>query len=443
MSGRSLDEFDLAEVLSQLVDKSLVVADEDNAGVVPTIRVDPPVRAGAARGCGRRSRGSAGAPTATSRWLRRRGGGYGAGSGYAAAAEAAREIDELPCRARLGGRDTLSRPRAATRRSRRSERHDDRVRRDGLGRHGRRHPRHARASLVPARCFLGDHGGRDSAPIWSGPRSSPRSWKLSKPRSEAGNPQRAKDPRFWDTSAATSKPCLYATPRDWVARAREADDSYELGHTLIMHGTALQASSSDADQGVAVLEEAVRIGRDAGIASVLSIGLTAYAGSLPIDSLDGATHALALLDEAIDVGMTIGDKQAVASAQMTKASIATRLGHWAAALPHDRRSGRAFPPARRHAAVGRGLLDGRLVVRRVGSPRARSCPRGRNRYRDGSIGQLGDLVEEPRGGHREETILAGIGEQRLAELRERGASLENAELVAYLRAEVDGVIAER
>ena len=33
VSGGSLDEFDVADVLSQLVDKSLVVVDEDDAGV--------------------------------------------------------------------------------------------------------------------------------------------------------------------------------------------------------------------------------------------------------------------------------------------------------------------------------------------------------------------------------------------------------------------------
>jgi hypothetical protein len=39
-------------------------------------------------------------------------------------------------------------------------------------------------------------------------------------------------------------------------------------------------------------------------------------------------------------------------------------------------------------------------------------------------------------------LLAGLGEDRFAELRDRGAALEAAEAVAYLRAEADRVLGE-
>jgi hypothetical protein len=62
---------------------------------------------------------------------------------------------------------------------------------------------------------------------------------------------------------------------DWVERARASGDPYELGTALALYGAALQPS--DPDGSMAAHEEVVRIGREAGIASVLSIGLSAVA----------------------------------------------------------------------------------------------------------------------------------------------------------------------
>jgi hypothetical protein len=39
-------------------------------------------------------------------------------------------------------------------------------------------------------------------------------------------------------------------------------------------------------------------------------------------------------------------------------------------------------------------------------------------------------------------LLAGLGEDRLATLRDRGAALEPADAVAYLRAETDRVLGD-
>ncbi len=60
--------------------------------------------------------------------------------------------------------------------------------------------------------------------------------------------------------------------------------------------------------GIAMLEESVRVARDAGIFSALSIGLPFLAGMLPIEESE---RALALLDEAIEVGRLVGDRWGV------------------------------------------------------------------------------------------------------------------------------------
>jgi hypothetical protein len=225
--------------------------------------------------------------------------------------------------------------------------------------------------------------------------------------------------------------------QEWVERAREADDSYELAHALILHGSALQGSGQD---GAAVLEEAVRIGRDGGIASALSIGLTSLAMSVPIVSLEEAPRALALLDEAIEVGTTIGDRQAVSSANMTKATIANQLGQWNRAL-------RAIADAAEQhlqlglmtglagaywvaalSFVGLGHLEPAAVL--FGAANAANV---QPNYPEWAM---------ERRKAADAAILQGLGEDRLAELRDRGAGFVPAAAVAYLRAEADRVLGD-
>jgi predicted ATPase/class 3 adenylate cyclase len=81
--------------------------------------------------------------------------------------------------------------------------------------------------------------------------------------------------------------------QEWVERARETGDPYEVGHALILYGSTFQMS--EPEQAVATIEEALQIGRDAGITSVLSNGLLALGAFLPVESIDNAERGLALL----------------------------------------------------------------------------------------------------------------------------------------------------
>jgi predicted ATPase len=231
---------------------------------------------------------------------------------------------------------------------------------------------------------------------------------------------------------------------EWVERAREAGDRYELAHALILFGSTMQ---SDPARSLATIEEAVRIARDAGILSALSIGLTALSGQtfgsdraiadIPPDEL---ADGLALLDEAVEVGTAIGDRQAVSITMTNKAFIAAQLGEWRPAL---RASADAavqhlqlgalnglFGPlwAAAIAFVGVGHLDVAAVL--IGAADARGPRWWRGDWSGGIMGST------------EAAVLEGLGEAPLAALRERGGALDPAEAVAYLRVEVDRVLSD-
>src|SRR6185295_2044232 len=81
---------------------------------------------------------------------------------------------------------------------------------------------------------------------------------------------------------------------EWAELARASGDDYELAMALsVLATTRLQEPD-----GLATLEESVRVARDAGIFSALSVSLPFLASMLPIEESE---RALALLDEAIEV----------------------------------------------------------------------------------------------------------------------------------------------
>ena len=225
---------------------------------------------------------------------------------------------------------------------------------------------------------------------------------------------------------------------EWIERARESGDRYELGHALILYGATFQAS--DPDRMSEVVEEAVAIGRDDGITSVLSIGLSTLAQTRTIETPEDAASVLALLDEAIALGMTIGDRHGVSVAVENKANVALRLGQWELGL---RASADA---AEQSLAFGIVTLLGRTCAI------ASLCLIGLGRPEPATVLLAAADVRDDRSTWPEwsldlataagPALLEGLGEQRLVALRDRGSALENAELVAYLRAEADRVLAE-
>jgi hypothetical protein len=232
-----------------------------------------------------------------------------------------------------------------------------------------------------------------------------------------------------------------ARGEEWVERARESGDAYELGSALCLYAATLQ--DVDPDAATAAIDEAVRIGREAGIASVLSTGLVSLAAQVRIDSLADAPRALALLDEAMEVGMAIGDRTVVTASRSNKAAIAGLLGDWTdslrmAAVVADEQFQLglvyqlpvAFQIAMNafcalgHAEPAAVLMGAGLAI--VGS---QSWP-------------VGPLVSGSGVDATEAVLHEQLGEPLLRQFSERGAAMDVAVAVAFLRSEADRVLGD-
>jgi predicted ATPase/class 3 adenylate cyclase len=110
----------------------------------------------------------------------------------------------------------------------------------------------------------------------------------------------------------------------WLASARERNDPYEISHALI-----LLASSrlGEPERAIPVADEAVQISRANGIASALLYALIVR-GTLPAD----AATVMAIFDEATDVARELGDRHGGAVVDAMRGTVASREGNWSLAL---------------------------------------------------------------------------------------------------------------
>jgi len=230
--------------------------------------------------------------------------------------------------------------------------------------------------------------------------------------------------------------------QEGVERARESGDPYELVNALSMFGGTL--IHSDRDLAIAIGEEAVRVSRDAGIASALAMALMVLASVLP----SGDIRALAVVEEAIDVAASTGDRHGVAMNSAVKATVAARSGQWRTALRASCDAaerglelgdvitlGQAYWAAVL-AFAGLGHLEPAAVL--AGGPA--NLRGNRSSPRKPLTIALMDGVEFSRS--TDAALVAGLGEDRYAAFRDRGAGLEHTEAVAYLRAEADRALGD-
>jgi predicted ATPase len=223
-----------------------------------------------------------------------------------------------------------------------------------------------------------------------------------------------------------------------VVLARPTNDPYELGYALTIFGVAAGYSSSGSTEAVPALEEAVHIAREAGIASTLSAGLLTLAVMLPLDEVP---RKFSLLDEAIEVSRTIENRLAICSCNGYKALLAAHSGEWRSALrasadaaEQQRKFGVTGPLhpslwAAAVALVGLGYPEPAAVL--VGAADAKGPAGIRRPLEDWGIEMAVST---------DASLLASLGEERLAALRSRGAVLEPAEALAFLRAEAERVL---
>jgi predicted ATPase/class 3 adenylate cyclase len=217
--------------------------------------------------------------------------------------------------------------------------------------------------------------------------------------------------------------------QEWADLARESGDDYELALALTLLATARM---QEPEVGIAILEESVRVARDAGILSALSIGLPFLAGMLPVDESE---RALALLDEAVEVGRLVGDRWSVRQVTMAKGLIALQRGEWRSALQlaldfidHDVGTALADPLFQASIALCRlgGFEPTAVILGKADSITTRNGP-------EWALDMLAAT---------DAALLAALGEQQAAELAARGAAIEYADAVAYLRAQAESVLRE-
>lgn len=216
--------------------------------------------------------------------------------------------------------------------------------------------------------------------------------------------------------------------QEWVELARASGDDYELALALSL---VAAARMREPGVGIAALEESVRVAREAGVFSALSISLPFLAGMLPIEESE---RALALLDEAIEVARLVDDRWSLPQITLAKSAIAAQRGDWPTTLRMavdyvDRDEGTAvtipfFLAGHALCRLGRFEPAAVLVGKADAMTTARSGPDWAT-----NLGTATDAA-----------LLEALGEQEVAALAARGAALENADAVAYLRAQTESVL---
>ena len=241
------------------------------------------------------------------------------------------------------------------------------------------------------------------------------------------------DSRRLRTSGQCSRSCGAISNRSWDTRKSgwTSPGRREMTTSSPWRSSCLQARAmNEPEVAVATLEESVRVARDAGIVSALSIGLPMLAGILPVEQ---SARALALLDEAVEAGRLVGDRWSVRRVTGTKVVIALQRGEWRLALQLtldliDIDVALALADVLFGAAIALGRL-GRFEAAAVVLGRADAMA-----SRRGGMQWTLDLVAAT-----DHAILAALGEEHAATLAARGAALDYADAVTYLRAQVASI----
>jgi non-specific serine/threonine protein kinase len=232
--------------------------------------------------------------------------------------------------------------------------------------------------------------------------------------------------------------CQHAS--DFLDVARASGDPNLIAQGLLLYAMAVR--SIEPDVAIATQEEAIRVARDAEILSALSNGLMILAAYVRVEEPE---RALALFDEAIEVGTRVGDRHGVAAAILGKGEIALARGDYHAAL-------RATADAAEQKLQAGYLVEllpcfdvaaRALCALNCFEPAAvliaKSDAIDATEY-DASLWYRQDPVWQPESiSLTRDALVDALGEEHFAVLSARGGALGLAEAVDYLRAEADRV----
>jgi predicted ATPase len=210
----------------------------------------------------------------------------------------------------------------------------------------------------------------------------------------------------------------------WLAGARERDDPYEVSFALSLLASGLRVS--DPPRAQLAADEAIRLAREHGIGSALLYALLARA-SLPTDP--GEKYAF--LDEATSVATALGDHYGAARTDGLRGLIAAREGEWGIALHSFVRVATAkfavdetqiLPEASRGAAIALahlGDLEGAAVMLSFAE----------TNFPGMALDAVGAaLLTETR-----EFLRDGLPDIELAQLTARGVSLSTRDAITLMR----------
>jgi predicted ATPase len=212
---------------------------------------------------------------------------------------------------------------------------------------------------------------------------------------------------------------------EWVETARASNDGYELSHALLLLASMEQALEEPDAQ--AHVEEAARVARETGTLSALSIALGLLIYWVDIES-DDRERALALLDEAAEVAYAIDDRVASSIAIGNRAILLAAIGDPREALAVATQAAGELGTSTGFA-TGRALLKAvAIALSRVEQPRAAVMFLGAAENGGGGIVALwlGTRASRLEAGLRDQ-----LGEE-FQPLYEQGRALTAAEAWAYL-----------
>ncbi|HEY7105970.1 MAG TPA: adenylate/guanylate cyclase domain-containing protein [Acidimicrobiia bacterium] len=212
---------------------------------------------------------------------------------------------------------------------------------------------------------------------------------------------------------------------EWAALARLGDDGYQIASALMLIATA-QTMAPDVAAARAAGEEGVRIARQVGAPGLLAIALVAFIGTLGFDEAD---RVVPLLDEAIVVGTSIGDSLAVNNALGMRGAVAALRGDHLGALRDALESADEKLRFGNVNDVSASLDVAMVSLTALGDAEAATKLRGfaRGRVVPGQGVEGRELLAET-----ERTLAAQLGQDRFDALLADGEALLPREAVALL-----------
>jgi predicted ATPase/class 3 adenylate cyclase len=217
----------------------------------------------------------------------------------------------------------------------------------------------------------------------------------------------------------------------WAELARAHNDGYELAKALTLLAPALVDDPAHAG---AVAEQAVQAARQVGAADALLYALLVQGLALTEQDLE---RALRSMQEAADVAASLGDRFGEAAAIAYQGGIALRRCDWQTAL-------RTYAAGvEQHIQLGQPITDELIGVAiafaGLGCVEPAGVIFGLAQTMSGlhlPTSLPADLVDSA-----EEAIVAAFDTEQLTQLKARGAALDLPSAVAYLRSEVDRILA--